>query len=366
MPIVISCSTCNTRLTLGDDRAGDRFECPQCDAIIKVPGPAQPPARAVAAGAVAEPPRASRRRDPDLLDLEPDAEPGIDKRVVAGIVAGVAALVLVGVAVVVLAVRKPAETVKREEPASAVGATVNPPTSSPAKGTAEGSPKRPGDTPQKGTAIQTGTPAKGDGPSKGDSPKKGGPPQKSDGLVVVPQYTADFLGSQGKGRRFCIIADNSGSMSGAKLADLKVQLLKTISDVHENAEFYVFFFNTSAEPMPHPTWLKAGAPEMETVKTWVKNTPARGGTQPVPAFTAAFKLDPPPDVIFFMTDGQFANTASARITDLNGTPRKSVVNTIMFAPVPKGGFVPVGPLPGEDNLKRIADLNGGTFTRYAP
>ena len=36
MPIVITCSACDTRLTLGDDRAGDRFECPQCDATIKV------------------------------------------------------------------------------------------------------------------------------------------------------------------------------------------------------------------------------------------------------------------------------------------------------------------------------------------
>ena len=120
MPIVITCSECGTRLTLGDDRAGDRLECPQCDAMIKVPGPSQPPPREPEE-TDAEPPRAKperparpkKRRAASEFDEESQRP---DKRVVAGIVAGVAALVLVAVAGVALAVRKPAETAKKEEP----------------------------------------------------------------------------------------------------------------------------------------------------------------------------------------------------------------------------------------------------------
>jgi hypothetical protein len=37
MAIVVHCSRCKTRLTLGDDRAGLTFECPQCATPITVP-----------------------------------------------------------------------------------------------------------------------------------------------------------------------------------------------------------------------------------------------------------------------------------------------------------------------------------------
>jgi hypothetical protein len=180
-------------------------------------------------------------------------------------------------------------------------------------------------------------------------------------------------------------------MTGAKIADLRKQLLKTLTNLNAEGEFYVCFFNTVAEPMPHPTWVKAGGPEAEKVKTWVQGINARGGTNPMPAFEVAFKLTPPPDVIFFMTDGQFDPGVAARVVALNGTPRKTVVNTIMFGtnfsfPVRVFGVrvipiqnlllvVPVMPpvpkvMPkmgiGEDLLKKIAEQNGGTFTRYAP
>ena len=73
---------------------------------------------------------------------------------------------------------------------------------------------------------------------------------------------------------------------------------------------------------------------------------------------------PPPDVIFFMTDGQFAAAVPGKVADLNGTPRKSVVNTILFAAPGKGA--PGKAAAAEGLLKQIADKAGGTFTRYVP
>jgi hypothetical protein len=349
VPIVISCSACNTRLTLGDDRAGDRLECPQCDAMLKVPGPSQPPARTPAAAAAppapqTKPSRAARRADPD-----PDDEPektGPDLRVMGGIVAGVVGLFFVVVAVGLFAFRKPAETAKAE-PEPAVTA---PATSSSARVTSsEGGPPEPLAATRKPTELRP------------NEPTPVPPP-------TLPQFSANFLGSQGQGRRFCIIADNSGSMNGAKLADLKTQLVKTLSDLDRESEYSVFFFNSIVEPMPVPGWVKAGAPESEKVRTWVRSINARGGTQPTPAFEAAFRLNPPPDVIFFMTDGLIPVNVPDRVVALNGTPPKTVVNTIMFAPrVGKGPIVPPKGLDrAELLLKQISDRAGGTFTRYVP
>lgn len=375
MPISVSCSACNVRLTLGDDRAGDRFECPNCDAIIKVPGPSQPPARA-AGGAVplvaaapstrapAPPPQPEPEDLPDDLpeDLpdDPVEEPrGMDRRVLVGIIAGAAALVLVGVAAVALAVREPAAVAKRDEPAAAPApAPVAPP--QPATNPTD----KPGTVlPQKGgPGDPVGKQPSGGGPAPKTGPVQPPPPPP----VLLDQFSATFLGSQGKGRRFCIIADNSGSMGGAKLANLKVQLNKTLTDLNAEGEFYVCFFNSKAEPMPHPTWVKAGSPEAEKMRAWVNGVRSTGGTVPAPAFDVAFKLDPPPDLIFFMTDGEFANTVAAKVAALNGTPRKAVVNTIMFGRGPPPKAPPVAPRSAEAQLRLIADQNGGTFTFYTP
>lgn len=348
MAIQISCPACNVRLSLGDDRAGDRFECPACDALIKVPYPD---------GEVARP--VSRPRTQAPLDLDPDPEPlppddeptGPDRRVLAGIIAGVLGLLVVGVAVVLFAVRKP------KEPDVAKGDETPPaPTVAPPRSPAVPKPA-PADKPPPGKPAEV-TPQ-----SPGDSSQAPTPP---DPPSVEQKLIAQFLGSQGTGQRFCIVADNSSSMTGAKLADLKVQLLKTIGDLDAKAEFYVYFFNTAAEPMPHQTWLKPGAPEVDKVREWVKKTPARGGTNPVPAFEAALKLDPKPDVVFLMTDGIFSTQVPQKLADLNGTPAKVVVNTILFEPAPKGAVPPKRVNSGEAQLKLIAEKGGGTFTRYSP
>lgn len=344
MAIQITCSACSVRLSLGDDRAGDRFECPQCDAVIKVPYPEGqlPPKPAPAPKPVAKAP--SRPLEPD------DDEPrGPDKRVIAGIAAGVLALLIVGAAVVMFAVRKPKDkdVAKVEEvPAPVVAKPVVPPPVPKKAPVFDDSPPAIGNTPSVVTPIAIDPP-----PVTGDSGK---------------QYVTSFLGSQAKGQRFCIVADNSGSMKGANIANLKVQLLKTLDEMDPNAEFYIYFFNSVSEPMPHPTWLKPGAAETAEVREWIKKTPSRGGTNPVPSFEQALKLDPKPDVVFLMTDGIFAPTVPNKVTELNGTPAKSAVNTILFEA--RGGFAapPKGAINGEAQLKQIAEKNGGTFTRYTP
>lgn len=275
-----------------------------------------------------------------------------------GIIAGAVALVIVFAAVVAVVVRKSTDNAKkttepstsRVEPSGSPGGGLFPnfPSSSttggkPSGGTAPGAP---------------GVPTSGANPAPITAPPT---------APGAPQFQATFLGSQGQGRRFCIIADNSGSML-RNIPDLRAQLLKTVNDLNADSEFYIIAFNNIAEPMPHHTWVKAGGSDAQKIKTWVNTINSRGGTNPVPAFDLAFRLNPPPDVIFFMTDGIFANTAPAKVVEFNGSPRKSVVNTIMFAnALPKFPGAPPPVIAGaEDQLKLIATQNGGTFTRFVP
>jgi hypothetical protein len=53
MAIIIVCPGCKTRLTLGDDRAGETFECPKCPEMITVPilSPPGPPSSSYVGGA---------------------------------------------------------------------------------------------------------------------------------------------------------------------------------------------------------------------------------------------------------------------------------------------------------------------------
>jgi hypothetical protein len=159
-----------------------------------------------------------------------------------------------------------------------------------------------------------------------------------------------------RGKRFCIIADNSGSMGGAKIHALRNELLKTLGDFEKGGEFYIYCFNSDVEPMPHRTWLTASAPECAGIRRWIREIDVKGGTEPAPAFDAAFRLDPLPDIIYFMTDGMIPREVPAHVERLNRGQPKVVIHTIMFG---KGWFSE----GAEAGLVKIADQSGGTFSR---
>jgi hypothetical protein len=217
-------------------------------------------------------------------------------------------------------------------------------------------------------------------PPQADPPPKKPQPK----LPASSSQRVTFLGTVATGRRFCIIADNSGSMRGTPVETLKVEVLRTLRSLAKDSQFHVIFFNSEPEPQPVPGWLNGGQ-AVEQVLPWLRTITARGGTRPTPAFELAFHLDPKPDAIFFMTDGVIPPNVPDAVAALNARGRLLPVHTILFSD--KVGRLaaltqpPLRPLPPAQQqalarrvqsetarlqrailpLQRIAAQSGGTF-----
>jgi hypothetical protein len=165
---------------------------------------------------------------------------------------------------------------------------------------------------------------------------------------------ASFMGVHAKGARFCIIADRSGSMEGRKLQHVKDEILYTLATMSSRARFQLVFFYNVAQPYPESGWLHPRR-EQSNVAQWLKSVSGGGGTYPTPAFQAAFAMSPPPDAIFFMTDGLFPEEVVTDIQDLNrSSPNKVVIHTISFMD-----------RSAEALMQRIASDSGGKY-RHVP
>jgi len=163
-----------------------------------------------------------------------------------------------------------------------------------------------------------------------------------------------FMGRSARGKRFCIIADCSGSMRGAKLEFVKQEILETINGMTRDKQFQVVFFSSRAIPFPRTVWLRPRKDKAEVVN-WLATITGGGSTQPVPAFKAAFGLRPRPDVIFFMTDGIFDPSAAPAIAALNGRDgKKTIIHTISFVN-----------RSAEHLLRQIATASGGKYSHVA-
>jgi hypothetical protein len=152
-----------------------------------------------------------------------------------------------------------------------------------------------------------------------------GPP-----LMAVPRF-ATFMGARANGRRFCIIADTSGSMMlNNRMGRLKDELKQTLADLGDDQACHLIFFHSVAEPMPEKGWLRGGK-DVARILPWIDRQTPRGGTEPMPAFNLAFALEPRPDAIFFMTDGLIPANVPQEVARLNGPGTAKVpISTILF------------------------------------
>jgi hypothetical protein len=161
---------------------------------------------------------------------------------------------------------------------------------------------------------------------------------------------ASFMGLHAKGTRFCIIADRSGSMEGPKLDYLKEEILETLTTMRSRGRFQLILFHSRATPYPHAGW-RHPRRDRSDVASWLDTVNAGGGTNPTPAFELALDLEPRPDAIFFMTDGQFPNEVVDEVAQLNRQGGRRVpIHTISFMDT-----------SSEPLMRKIASDSGGRY-----
>jgi len=164
--------------------------------------------------------------------------------------------------------------------------------------------------------------------------------------------STSFFGLGGEGSRFVYIVDVSGSMADQmKIRTALREVQRSIEGLPDYAYFFVILYETNiAFPPGQDGWIRARPHEVNRLSSWLETITPRGGTQPAPAFDAAFALNPRPDVIFFLTDGQIPEDTPTRVAAKNTRGSRVEINCIAF-----------GEERGQDALRRIADESGGQF-----
>lgn len=164
--------------------------------------------------------------------------------------------------------------------------------------------------------------------------------------------SASFFGVEATGSRFVYIVDISGSMAhGGKLDALQRELVKSVESLLESADFLVITYSGSASPLEGKNrWVDADPRGKRFARRAIADLSASGGTYPGPAFRMAFALRPPPDSIYFMTDGEFNEEVALEIAMLNAEI-KVPIHCIAFVS-----------RESEEMMRRIASDSGGSYT----
>ncbi|MFI4897883.1 MAG: hypothetical protein ACIARR_08660 [Phycisphaerales bacterium JB059] len=176
---------------------------------------------------------------------------------------------------------------------------------------------------------------------------------------------ASFFGLEAQGRRFAYIVDRSASMNGdtpsgrTRMELTQRELDRSIDALLESAEFFVVFYSDRATPLgSRRMWTDATARK----KLWARRELYRvypdGGTRPITGFDQVFALRPPPDAIYFMTDGRFLHSVPEDIARMND--REMIpIHCIMF-----GDFANSTVREEvERMMRKIASDSGGSFAR---
>lgn len=167
---------------------------------------------------------------------------------------------------------------------------------------------------------------------------------------------ASFFGVEARGNRFAFVVDTSGSMvNDGRLQSLQQELIRSITGLFSSSNFFVAFFDSGARPLGDRgvVWAEA----TDSGKTWARAhilaTRAQGATRPLAGFELVAMLEPRPDAIYFMTDGEFSDDEAERI--LSTFERRNIpIHCITFRS-----------REGEALMRRIATATRGTYTHIA-
>ncbi len=163
----------------------------------------------------------------------------------------------------------------------------------------------------------------------------------------------NFFGIQVDGKKFVFVVDASRSMNHphdspakTRFGRLKIELVNTIDQMTEENQFFVIFFNNRAIPMPADGLVRATEDNQMTCLEWVATAHTGGQTDPREALLFALQLNP--DIIYFLTDGEFEYRVVKDVKAAN--KHKTPIYTFCFSD-----------RSGEKFLKQIAEQNRGEY-----
>lgn len=176
---------------------------------------------------------------------------------------------------------------------------------------------------------------------------------KGKGSGVGDGSGTSFFGLDAPGKKFVFVVDASGSMSRpfegpgkSMLGRVKLEILKCVSQMSIDQQFFIVFFNDQAIPMPSSRLEPATPEAQQRFLRWMASAKPGGMTEPEEALLLAVRLEP--DVIYFLTDGRFKYRVIERVSQMNR--RGVTIHTVCF-----------GDEDGEKFMREIAEKNGGTY-----
>lgn len=161
-------------------------------------------------------------------------------------------------------------------------------------------------------------------------------------------------GDGGAVTRVVFICDSSGSMDGEPKLLLVEELRKTVDALRPIQFYNVLFFSDAAFHGCFEEGLRSANPSNKGVThEFLDRLVVRGGTNPLPALEAAFRMKP--QLIFFLTDGRFETVRHDEVqktVDQLNADNSVMINTIQFMNRDQ---------VAEDLLREIAAKHGGQY-----
>ena len=169
-------------------------------------------------------------------------------------------------------------------------------------------------------------------------------------LMVLPPIEQAMAAR--KPREITYIVDTSGSMEGVSINQAKDALLMALDRLQPGDRFNVIEFNSKTYPL-YSVPMPLDAQTLADARTFVKNLRARGGTEMLPALTAALstaRQGSEMRQIVFLTDGAVGNE-----NELLHLIEQRLDDRRLFT-------IGIGPAPNTYFLKKAAEAGRGTFT----
>ena len=169
---------------------------------------------------------------------------------------------------------------------------------------------------------------------------------------------ASFFGVEAQGNRFAYIVDVSSSMRvEGRMDRTKKELIRSISSLSSSAEVVIVLYSNGPVPLTGKmAWTRLDKRNKIRLRRDIMDVAPGGGTRPMGAFEAVFEIDPNPDAIYFMTDGEFDDEVVGAVRSMNRKP-KVPVHCIMFGQIGNAAVR----AQVEGRMREIARESGGLF-----